>query len=171
MQERRFLLMTMLLVLLLGAPTVYSIVSDPSLLSAHGSYSQQRQIASVPVAAGDSDKEFTKRNEIKAKSITFSLECEGDLKAEEDHSVEGSLLRLKLEGCDKGLLKDVSITNVSNGFTASVIETKDQGFTTDFMDLKEGDNHVEIKGIAEGGEKVLRKLKFTRISSTNATVQ
>ena len=170
MQERRFLLMTVLLVFLVGAPTVYSIVRDPSLLSAHGSYSQQRQIASLPVVA-TTDSEFSKRNEVKAKSVTFSLECEGNLKSEEDHSIEGSLLRLKLEGCEKGLLTDVSITNVSNGFTASVIETKDQGFTTDFMDLKEGDNHVEIKGISESGEKILRKLKFTRVSSTNVTVQ
>lgn len=152
MHERKFLLITCFLVVLAGVPSVYSIVRDPNasvpevseeVLSQTG----QREPASVKVESEDFSQG---KNRIKARSVVMDYNCD-DKKILQ---VEGTLLRLKGNGCLGENLKDVSITNTSNGFTGSMIFLKNKGFTTDFMEIQEGENKFQINGINEKGQSV-----------------
>ncbi|MGZ5280542.1 MAG: hypothetical protein ACXWC9_11390, partial [Pseudobdellovibrionaceae bacterium] len=101
------------------------------------------------------------RNAIHSRSVVMNYDCNQTGNME----VDGTLLRLK--GQDSTCLSDkwtnISITNHSNGFTASVIFLK-KGFTTDFIDLKEGDNNLEIQAKDDKGQAITKKITVKRRS-------
>jgi hypothetical protein len=172
MHEKRFLLITSFLVVLIGAPAVLSVVREPVALkqvtdSGSESHSPstnagestangQRRPASVPVRSLD----VAPRNAIHSRSVVMNYDC---TQKGGDMEVDGTLLRLKGQdfSCMNDKWTDVSITNHSNGFTASVIFLK-KGFTTDFIDLKEGENNLEIQAKDDKGQLVTKKFTVKR---------
>jgi hypothetical protein len=160
MQEQRFLLMTVFLVALVGAPAVYSVVREPQELTAEAATenlnpdadSAQRSPASI-------ESNSQGRSAIKSKSVVLDYTCKGKSKTFE---VDGTLMRLKGKGCLNENWKDLTVVNQTNGFTASVIFLKSNDFTTDFIDLKEGDNHLSIQGTDETGKAVTQKFVVKR---------
>jgi hypothetical protein len=162
MREKKYLLLTLSIIFLVGTPALFSMIQEPSAKRDIASSSSGRSPASVekknPVSS-----EPTGRNQIKAKSVTMDYHCE---KAEaEDSSYEeetdGNLLRLKSDACLSDKWKNVSIVNQTNGFTASVIFLK-QGFTTDFIELAEGDNKLAVQGIDQNGQVFEQVLNIKR---------
>lgn len=152
--QRYYLLTTLFLIVLIGAPAVYSMIQEPEVVTVRSS-------ARSPASAGmriPIEAEIVRRNAIKAKSVTLDFEC---TKKKWSHETDGNLVRLKTEGCMNDQWQQVSVTNQTNGFTASVIFMK-EGFTTDFIDLSEGENVVAVSGINEKGHKVEHLLTITR---------
>lgn len=153
MQEQRFLLITIILVALIGAPAVYSVVKDPTQMKNSQKQlspaSSQRQPASVERS------ENLVRNSIKSKSVVLDYPCNTDKPVLE---VDGSLLRLKGGSCISEKWQNVSVMNQANGFTGSVIFLKDDQFTTDFIDLQEGDNQIQFQATDENGKAITRTL-------------
>jgi hypothetical protein len=161
MQEKRFLSMTAILIVLLGVPAVWSVVREPQTVTVKESSvgaETRRQPASVVTAQPTAQ---FRRNAIHSKSVVLDYDC----KHKPNMEVDGTLLRLK--GANSSCLSDkwteVSVTNHSNGFTASVIFLKN-GFTTDFIDLKEGDNDLEIHAKDDKGQAVSQKITVKRRS-------
>ncbi len=160
MRERRFLMLTLGLIILVGAPAVFSMIQEPNKTrhSAEMSSISSRSPASIsqrePVKS-----EPTGRNAIKAKSITVDFDC--SKKRNPNQEIDGNLLRLKSSACLNDKMKNISIVNKTNGFTAAVIFVK-QGFTTDFIDLAEGENILAIRGIDERGQSFEQVLNVKR---------
>jgi hypothetical protein len=157
MNERRFLSITGLLLVILGVPAIVSVFQEPDVYMAQTSSRAPASI--VPVSATVHAVEGG-RNQVKAKSVTIQLNCETQ---DPDQTIDGTLLRLKYSACKDQVWKNISVVNVSNGFTAAVIDLQQKGFTTDFMDLNEGDNTVEVVASTESGSAVHRTFKVTRI--------
>ena len=157
MQEQRFLLITILLVGLIGAPAVYSVVKDPtqtkSARKSSASKASARQPANIEKASE------TGRNRIQSKSVVIDFPCKDQGKV---HDVDGTLLRLRGGSCISDKWEKVAVVNQANGFTGSVIFLKDNKFTTDFIDLQEGENKLEIQGVDEKGQTVSRTLTVNR---------
>ena len=157
MKEQKFLLFTLILLILVGGPAVYSVVNEPTIkLNLTATDSKIRQPASVKqeIPAQDNNR----RNVIKAKSVTIEVGCDNREQAQE---TDGTLLRLKSD-CWKSGDTGLSITNKSNGFTAAVIETQAHTFTTDYIDLQEGENRLEIKGINKQGQAIQKVMTVHR---------
>jgi hypothetical protein len=111
--------------------------------------------------ASAEELEAPKKNAIHSKSVVMNYDC----KKVSDVEVDGTLLRLKGQdtACMSETWTDISITNHTNGFTASVIFLK-KGFTTDFIDLNEGENQLEIQAKDDKGQKVSQRIKVKRRS-------
>lgn len=54
-----------------------------------------------------------------------------------------SQVRLKLKGCKTGK-REIAVSNLTNGFTASVFQEK-SAITTDYIDLVSGENNLRIQ--------------------------
>ena len=157
--ERRFLAITMLLLALIGAPAVYSVAREPKAKVAKDEMSPltlKRTLASVTPAKVI---ERARRNFIKSKSVVLDYSCK---ELGKPHEVDASLLRLRGDSCLEPTWKNISITNQSNGHTASVIFLKDKKFTTDFIDLKEGENKLTIQATDEQGQAIHQEFRIQR---------
>ena len=168
-QEKRFLLITSFLLILIGAPAVWSVVREPMVAGTAVALKDEAAdgfSARAPASVSSSAPKamataivVKNRKAIYSKSVVLNYDC----KQVQSTEVDGNLLRLK--GMDDSCLneswKDISITNNSNGFTASVIFLK-KGFTTDFIDLKEGENQLEIHAKDEHGLAVTKKITVKR---------
>ncbi len=159
MQERHFLFITAVLLFLVGAPAIYTVVREPrTLKESHNAESSEsappakRQVASVVES-----KENQKL--IKSKSVILDYNCQSSGSVFE---VDGTLLRLRGSSCQFEHLKEASVVNESNGFTGTVIFLKKDTFTTDFIDLQEGENQLVLQAVNEKGQPVVRKFTVQR---------
>jgi hypothetical protein len=145
--DRHFLTITGLLVFALGAPALYSVIKEPlkadARLDMHGvsldntKVSSQRQPAAVILT--EETHAHTALKTGFSKSLSVDVPCEN----KDIGELQVSHLRLLGTSCGQ-LGVEVSVQNISNGFTAEVIGLKDAKYTTDFIDLKEGENHLKI---------------------------
>lgn len=141
---------------------MYSVVKEPEFaISARDNRptfkDDQRKPASIQMKTGET--EVTRRNAIQSKSIVLDYECSSENKTVE---VEASLLRLRGTDCLDEKWEDVSVVNHSNGFTGSIIFLNDKKFTTDFIDLNEGENQLSIQAKNEKGQVISQKLTIQR---------
>ncbi len=83
---------------------------------------------------------------------------------------ETSVSKIRLTGseCLSGL-KQVEIVNKTNGYTAEVISLKDQTFTTDYIDLSEGENAIELVG-TKGDLQIRKSLKVVRRTPASSKI-
>lgn len=151
--EWRFLISTFFIVATLAVPTLASILSGPEDVPALALRPQEqktRQPASLPSLAAnrasvivqDSHKELSRMFD--NKLVSFDLSC---AKASVvDYKIEGTYFQLKGKDCGKGSENSkVSITNKTNGFTASVFFTSGKEYQTDLIQLKDGENQIVIQ--------------------------
>ena len=88
-----------------------------------------------------------------------------------DWNLSGTAFTKKIAGTHlrlKGLLKGYkaeAIVNESNGFTASVFLTGNE-FTTDFIELQEGQNRIQVEVEDAKGQKTTKKLEITRLPAS-----
>ena len=132
-QHRKFLSVTILVVLMFGAMDMISLLAEPVYLDDGMTVAFDRKPASI-------DAEEVLEESPKNAIADFSC-IENSQKLE----VDGGRVRIRSNSCESFKISDFAITNVSNGYTASVFPIKNNEFTTDFIDLKYGENQVEIK--------------------------
>ncbi len=82
----------------------------------------------------------------------FSLPCKG----ENHFNFESSVHQIRLLGelCQKHLKKDLlhsEVINLSNGFVATVFSGKSGQFTTDYISLEKGLNHIVVRNQLASG--------------------
>jgi len=157
MQDKWFLLITLSLVCAIGAPAMYSALSEPKTVVMTEGSSKPPSIETEKERAPASVS--PEHNRIKAKSLTLDYDCKASADVKE---VEASLLRLKGNTCLNEHWKNVSIVNKTNGYTAAVILLKNKGFTTDFMDLADGENKLAIEGVDDKGQSVQQVLRIKK---------
>jgi hypothetical protein len=154
MKEARFFLVSFSLLVIVGIPAAYSVVQDPTASASEMSDGSGRGPASVE------DNGEAVRNSAKAKSVTLDWNCQDQSTLEK---VDGTHLRLRGHLCDNQNPHSLSIVNESNGYTAAVILTKNEEFTTDFIELKDGDNQFQIAYVDNNGSKAIRHLTIKKV--------
>ncbi len=136
-QEQKFLLITTLMVVMLGGPTLLSLFSPNAINSAEDQ--SVSLVTRIPASAEPLLVANLPKDPV--KNVTVQFNCAAVPKNLE---VEGSQLRLRSDKCEQVQIPELTIVNKSNGFTASVFPIKELQFTTDFIDLKDGDNQLVI---------------------------
>ncbi len=149
----QFIAVTLVLVLLLGARTFYSLTEEDmtSVESAVASSSSlasssSRAPASIPTAThkvGSALEQFTQ----------FDLNC--TKKSAQKVSVHGAFVQFQGKNCAKGLQQgEVEIVNKSNGYTASIFPRGTDKYQTDLIQLKSGENEIAIRYRERSGKSV-----------------
>lgn len=92
-----------------------------------------------------------------AKSLSVDIGCKPEVALGE---VSGHHLRLTGALCQAE--ETLTVKNLTNGYTANLIHFKKKGFTTDFMDLSEGENSIEITRTNAEGLSQTQNVKVTR---------
>jgi hypothetical protein len=173
--DAQFLLIAGMLVILLGVPTVYSLIKEPtenSSVVVHSASNSGRRPASYELDMEDGfnvsikkDPNFKEDLQARGPALVEFNCAKKDIQKEVDSG------HIRITGSPCKPTDKLTVLNKSNGFSASVIFTKNQKFTTDFIDLKEGENSFEITTIAKDGSqqtrymKVMRRLPATASSS------
>ncbi len=113
-----------------------------------------RSLASVTGALGPSS------------DILLNLNC-----AEVSQSLETSSPRFRLRGdncvggADKSSVINTQIKNTSNGYVATVFHRTPQTFTTDYINLNEGKNEIQVRFESQG-QAVEKTVTITRQPAT-----
>lgn len=155
----KFLLLTAFVVTLLGVQAVRDAVAQEEELF----ISSREQVASrAPSAVGPvSLRPITPS--LREAMIEWNWECRAA--AVSEAKVKGGHLRLKGKSCATGFSPDrLSITNETNGFTASVFDKGRQEYETDLIQLRQGDNRIRVQYVNSSGKTVEKIL--TVISSS-----
>ncbi len=97
--------------------------------------------------------------EMKAPAADLNTRLALDLNCDLNHKlaglkVTGQWAQLKGRVCENKKLKLVEITNLNNGFTASVFEVGTQNYQTDLIQLVLGTNKIRVKITLEKGSVV-----------------
>lgn len=148
--ERKFLGWTCVLVLLLGAPVFYSLVSpsgfinESELVALELSKQKTRSLVSP-------DREPASVNNVSGE---FKLPCAIEQRASSALDTSGSTFQFSGDKCFSQEL-DLKIKNLENGYTASVIFQSVGGFTTDFIPLEMGDNRFELQSSSGRRQEVI----------------
>lgn len=151
--ETKFLTILGVVVGLIAIPTFHSLMKLPPVVVSEG-----------VVATEPSKKVAPKRSLASEKSMPTSSSidwpCDKD-----DLKVLTQQVRIRSAHC-LGKLNGVKILNGTNGFTASIFPTLNDQFTTDFIDLAEGANKLELSALDHEGKEVHRMIDVTRAPAT-----
>lgn len=160
--DAKFLTITTLIVLALGAKTFASLTEqDPTpvadVVAKTGSVKTDRSPSSIPDSKEVKPRwdRFAQHDLSCAKKATSSLV-----------SIHGSFVQIQGRNCIKGFkAESLEIINLKNGFTASVFESGPNRYQTDLIQLEQGDNEIAIRYKERGGMMVEEVLKVhaTRI--------
>lgn len=92
------------------------------------------------------------------KEISKNLDCSGS-----ESEIKTSEELIVISGANCGKFKNIKITNLSNGFTASVFELGEKQYKTDLIPLTIGANKisVEYQIIARKQHTLEKKTEFT----------
>lgn len=153
--EWKFLATTAFLVATIAIPTLASLVSTedadaPKAMMLRPLEQKARAPASLPHMNAPKKAvviESTKQelgNLLSNNAVSFDFSC-AKIKSKE-FKVDGGFLQLKGKDCSKGAqMPKLSITNKSNGFTASVFFMNGKEYQTDLIQLQEGVNQISIQ--------------------------
>jgi hypothetical protein len=157
-QEHQFLFLTLFLALAMGVPAGRSLLEQPESVLV---VSSSREPGRAPAAVTSSTVGDRNISMNKAKNITVVLDCKSlDLSSE----VDASHLRLISSNC---LWSDVVIKNNRNGYTASIVDLGSNKFTTDFIELADGENLLELSGRDSQGKTIAKKFRVKRAPASN----
>jgi hypothetical protein len=169
--ERHFLLITMTLVVVLGVPVAISLVSGPQkddtfrgLRSGVGGATRDPASMKSPGDKSNkknSDPDSANGAAAKPSSVSKSVGCDQNVDL---GSIDVAHIRLKAAPC--GAQSEITVANTTNGFTAETVPLKAGEITTDFMDLTEGDNHIEISRFDSAGLKTVQSINVRRAPSS-----
>lgn len=142
--ERNFILITLILVVIMGAQTFNSLLKE------------EGDFVAVTAVAGADSRSPASIGEMKplAKAlpqlVDMDLSC--SKKWQKNFSVTGTFLQLKGKNCLKGFDQEhIQIVNQTNGYTASVFAFGKNQYQTDLIQLREGDNQIKIRHESKGG--------------------
>ncbi|MBC7372234.1 MAG: hypothetical protein H7326_11750 [Bdellovibrionaceae bacterium] len=152
--EWKFIITTAFLVATVAVPTLASLLgsetNEPSTMAFRSQNQKVREPASLPQLAGpkkpivieDASKELN--HLVTENEISFDFQCKQTKSF--DFKVQGNYVQLKGHDCDKkGAMPKLTITNKTNGFTASVFVLNGKQYQTDLIQLKPGENQIHIQ--------------------------
>lgn len=151
-KQTHFILVTLVLVLMLGAPTFYSLTEDSDFAQLTEqsalAISASRAPASLPPIAV-----ATKKNAL-GRFFHFDLSCAKNSGAV-PMEVHGGFVQLQGKSClNKSQRQQVEILNKTNGYTASIFDSGSDKYQTDLIQLADGDNEISVRYREPSGKTV-----------------
>ena len=143
----RLIVFTLVALSLVNAYSFAKLYSSTSILNGTPiEKSNSRSPAAIP---SESQMPLTELN----TRLALDLNC-GISKKLAAAQVRGQWAQLKGRVCGNKKLKLVEITNLNNGFTASVFEVGTQDYQTDLIQLDQGANKIRVKMTPQKGSIV-----------------
>ncbi len=155
--ETQFILITLLLVLLLGAHAGYSLMKDemaePRLASEieNSGTASLREPASLPTS-----------RPVLGQNLSKFLDVDLSCKKIKDpaYQISGNAVQFKGRNCLKNFVQEkIEIVNRSNGYTASVFPYGENQYQTDLIQLVDGENEIIIRYASPSGPRYERTIK------------
>lgn len=146
----QFLAVTFMVVLLLGGPTVWSLVSED-----HVTPAEEIAMTAVPTAKERAPASLPpSRGIAKTAPLTqFDLKC--STKVSKDLAVNDHFVQIQGKTCMKHFdAEKLEIVNKSNGYTASVFVSGADQYQTDLIKLQNGKNEISIRYVSGTGHSV-----------------
>lgn len=168
-------------VFIAGGGVVASVLTPPSTVGHIKAHAPQTNMALVEVEAdalAPIDSPVADRAPASAEplfsaltiddkgtqAVDFSLPCQGNGRFAK------TVVQVRLSGtaCDthgkptRNEIESSEIRNTTNGFSATVFYPKSGSFTTDYMTLASGENHIRILHILKTGGRLERDLVIER---------
>ncbi|MBX2988507.1 MAG: hypothetical protein KF802_11485 [Bdellovibrionaceae bacterium] len=157
----KFLLLTAFVVLLLGVQTVSDAVGeeDNAFDLAARQAESERAPASLP--------EFMPRpSGASFRDALLELDWSCPKSPATEVRIKGGQLRLHGKSCAEGFSAErLSITNETNGFTASVFDKGRHEYETDLIQLREGANKIRLQYMNSSGKTVEKILTVNAVSA------
>lgn len=150
--ENKFFYIVGLLVFLTSFPVLSSLLSDSHLQQDIYASAAGREPASTEPSAIDRNQSWNK-----AKNSTLEISCKSLLT---ESQVLASHLRLLGQNCN---WEKIRVKNLRNGYTASVVVMDSARFTTDFIELSDGTNQIEISAIDSKGSEIINTVHIERL--------
>lgn len=157
------LLMTFVIFIFVAVPVTSSIFESPS--ATKKPFTQNFLVQSDRSPASVTDMKVAEPSP-SSSGMTFEFDCN---KPSLDFSE--SQIRWTGKWCAGKEWTHLEIVNHTNGFTASVMPMKDLKFTTDFVDLSEGENEFSFKATLASGAVVQKTIKVFRRMPASQTEQ
>jgi hypothetical protein len=160
-----------LLVLVLGWGVYYSLFSSPPkslLLNSTNAHQELILVESASTREIASETKLTssKKSLRDTAMDVLNIDCQflksQLLRNQDSFQVRAPKVRLKLIGCGKDK-RQIEVLNNTNGYSASLFELEDGTISTDFMDINEGSNSMEIKREINGSHSSYN-LTISRVS-------
>lgn len=139
--DLHFLIVTFLVVLLLGGPTVWSVVG-------HEAEEVSAQELSAGESSGQGGRAPASLSPMKPSKISplavFDVSC---VKGKgQEISVTEHFVQIRGKNCLKAAERErIEIVNQSNGYTASVFLSGTDQYQTDLIQLNKGPNEIHIR--------------------------
>lgn len=158
-KQTHFIFVTLVLVLMLGAPTFFSITDDSDYVesaeSASLAVNASRSPASLPPISPVSKERALER------FFNFDLSCAKKSDGV-PFEVRGGYVQLQGKSClQKGQRQQVEIVNKTNGYTASIFESGTDKYQTDLIQLADGENEISVR-YREASGKTVESIIFIR---------
>ena len=155
-------LMTFLMFVFVAVPVTSSLLESPVKSQGATVVKSTSEISRLPA----SERSMTlNANEVSSVS-TFQFDCNTP-----SLTLDGNQVRWVGKWCAGKEWEKLEVVNQTNGFTASVMALRDLNFTTDFVDLAEGENEFSFKATLADGEVVQKTVKVFRRSPASQTEQ
>ena len=150
--EFRFIAVTLVVVVLMGARTFASLTEDEVLPETHEISSTKTTVSSRSPASVP--KKMTSQSESALRQFTqYDLRCAK--KGTQKVSVNSPFLQLQGKHCLKSVNDgEVEIFNKSNGYTASIFQRGSDNYQTDLIQLQKGENEITIRYREPSGKSV-----------------
>lgn len=152
--ESFFLFLTFVVVLLMGAPTVWSLTSQVDIADI------EEPVSAVEASRGPASVPPSPRG-IKSLQLTqLDLHCSG--KGDRAFVVKGGFVQFRGKNCLKHFdVEKLEIVNKSNGYTASVFVSGVNQYQTDLIQLRSGENEITVRYQEPSGKAVEEVLKVS----------
>jgi hypothetical protein len=148
--------MTGVVVLMGGLSALSLLATNPRAVNPIGALA--RAPASVVALALAPKSEVQKTIE---RTSTLDLECS----LPESTMISTEVLQLRIRGryCAGGDFAGAEITNLTNGYTATVFTPEKDAYSSDYVHLSDGQNRLRVIFLLETGERQVKEFAINRM--------
>lgn len=156
--EIQFILVTLVVVLLLGGPTVWSLIGDDKIAQHEVAQASRGVVSQGAIRKPASLPPTTSNKPARLSPLTqLDVSCVGAKQS--PLKVHEAFVQFHGKNCLKGESREkIEIINRSNGYTASIFQSGSDRYQTDLIQLNNGENEIHIRYPTEAGikEEILR---------------
>lgn len=151
-KQTHFIFVTLVLVLMLGAPTFFSLTDESDFV-------ESGELTSLPVSAARSPASLppispVSKERALGRFFNYDLSC-AKVSGGVPYEVRGGFVQFQGKSCLKrGQQQQVEIINKTNGYTASIFESGTDKYQTDLIQLADGENEISVRYREASGKTV-----------------
>ncbi len=94
-----------------------------------------------------------------AKTVEGMIDCNQPI---EMPIAKGTHIRFKGRNCSLDTNQEIKLVNKTNGFSASIVVNDKSEFTSDFIELKTGNNEFTFAAVTKKGQKIEKSFTLVK---------